>query len=69
MAQTLETEWNQSLVRLTEAEKQHQWQKQDEVTLRYTQAQMQSVLTHFQQHWYAADKPVNEQKRDLALSD
>jgi hypothetical protein len=65
VAQTLETEWNQSLVRLTEAEKQHQWQKQDEVTLRYTQAQMQSVLTHFQQHWYATDMPVNEQKEIL----
>jgi DNA invertase Pin-like site-specific DNA recombinase len=65
VAQTLETEWNQALVRLTEAEQQHRRQKQDAVTLRYTQAQLQSVLTNFQQHWYASDIPLNEQKEIL----
>ena len=65
VAQTLETEWNQALVRLAEAEQKHRLQKRDEVTLRYSQTQMQSVLTHFQQHWYASDIPLNEQKEIL----
>ena len=65
VAQTLETEWNQALHSLSAAEQQHQQQKQNEVTLRYTQTQMQTVLAHFQQHWYASDIPVNEQKEIL----
>jgi DNA invertase Pin-like site-specific DNA recombinase len=62
VAQTLETEWNQALVRLKDAEQQHQRQKRNDATLQYTQTQMRAVLTQFQQYWYTSDIPFNQQK-------
>jgi hypothetical protein len=62
VAQTLETEWNQALVELTNAEQQYQKQNRNDVTLQHTQTQIRAVLNQFQQYWYTSDIPINQQK-------
>lgn len=65
VAHTLETEWNQALLALEEAQTAYEAQKPGEYELQSTLAEMREVIGNLRQYWFAADIPVNEQKEIL----
>jgi DNA invertase Pin-like site-specific DNA recombinase len=64
VAQTLETEWNQKLVDLEEAQKAYQAQKTKPNEIQSTLDEMHSVVSQLRDIWYA-DQVSHQDKKDL----
>jgi DNA invertase Pin-like site-specific DNA recombinase len=64
VAQTLETEWNQSLMELEAARKAYQKQRITPQELSSTLAQMREVVAHLRNYWYA-EGLAQEEKKEL----
>jgi len=64
VAQTLETEWNQSLVELEAVRKAYQEQRITPQELSSTLAQMREVIAHLRQYWYS-DRLAQDEKKEL----
>jgi len=62
VAHTLETEWNQRLVALEEAKRTYEAQRPSAYELRSTLEQMQHVVTHLREYWYAEDVSTQDKK-------
>lgn len=65
VAQTLETEWNQSLIALEQARQAYQAQQLTQEELHSSLAQMQEVVTHLREYWYQASLPLQTKKEVL----
>jgi DNA invertase Pin-like site-specific DNA recombinase len=65
VAQTLETEWNQSLVELEAARKEYQVQRITPQELSSTLAQMREVVAHLRNYWYLGGVAFEEKKELL----
>jgi DNA invertase Pin-like site-specific DNA recombinase len=64
VAQTLETEWNQSLIELETVRKEFQVQQITPQELTSTAAQMREVVAHLRDYWYK-DGVSFQEKKDL----
>jgi len=64
VAQTLETEWNQSLVELETASREFQTQRVTPQELTSTLAEMQEVVSRLREYWYAKEV-TQEEKKEL----
>ncbi len=64
VAQTLETEWNQSLVEMEGARREYQVQRITPQELTSTLTQMREVVTHLRNYWYS-DGVALEEKKEL----
>lgn len=62
VAQTLETEWNQRLLELEAAQKAYEAQHSTAEALRSTLAQMQEVIAHLRDYWYAGSTSTQDKK-------
>jgi hypothetical protein len=65
VAQTLETEWNQSLVELNATQKEYLAQKVPPQELISTLNEMQTVVSQLRTYWYSADTTPQEKKELL----
>ena len=65
VAQTLETEWNHSLVELQAARKEYQAQRVTPQELTNSAAQMQAVIDHLRDFWYQEGLTFQEKKELL----
>lgn len=65
VAQTLETEWNQSLIELEAVRKEYQVQRITPQELTSTLAQMREVVAHLREYWYKEGVAVQEKKELL----
>ena len=64
VAQTLETEWNQSLIELAAVRKEYQVQQITPQELTSSLVQMREVVAHLRDYWYK-DGITFEEKKDL----
>jgi hypothetical protein len=65
VAHTLETEWNQRLVALASAQRSHEAQQPTVYERRSTLEQMQYIVTHIRDHWYAESLSIQDKKELL----
>ncbi len=65
VAQTLETEWNARLVELDAAKTAYAAQRLTDQELTSTLAELQAVVTHLRDYWYAATISAQEKKEIL----
>lgn len=65
VAQTLETEWNQHLLELAELQRAYAVQHFTPQALASTLAEMQEVIAHLREHWYADGITPQDQKELL----
>jgi DNA invertase Pin-like site-specific DNA recombinase len=64
VAQTLETEWNERLLVLEETKKTYEAQRVTSPDLQSTLGQMQRIISHLPEYWYA-DSLSMEDRKDL----
>jgi len=64
VAHTLETEWNERMMALEEARKTYEAQRLTAYELNSTLKQMQYVVTHLREYWYAESFSIQD-KKDL----
>jgi len=64
VAQTLETEWNQKLLALADTRKTYEAQRTTAYQLASTLEQMQDVVTHLRDYWFA-DHITAQDKKEL----
>lgn len=64
VAQTLESEWNQSLIQLEEVRKEYQAHQITPLELANSLSQMREVVTHLREYWYEKGLSFAE-KKDL----
>ena len=69
VAQTLETEWNQCLVELKNAQQAYQAQRPSNRAIASTYEQMQQMITQLRQPWYSTRFSEQEKKRTATLPD
>lgn len=64
VAHTLETEWNRRLMELEEARRAYERERPTAYELSSTLAQMQHVVTHLREYWFA-DTMTDQDKKEL----